>query len=247
MHQTSLMSTSAATILAHLKTVDAEHTQRASVVGLNAKVAALKAYQQRRFSHTYADLLLSTRYGPASRFFLDELYGPNDFTQRDAQFARVVPAVARLFPKEVVDTVETLAELHALSEKLDSCMAMHLERAAVNGIEYICAWQATGREAEREKQIALTLDVAGRLHRLTRRTVIRNSLRLMRGAARAAGLGDLQRFLESGFDTFRTMNGAHDFVSTVASRERTFGSSLFAARCSQPTDTSMTQALAELP
>ena len=32
------------------------------------------------------------RYAGAARFFLDELYGPGDFSQRDAQFARVVPA-----------------------------------------------------------------------------------------------------------------------------------------------------------
>ena len=63
------MSTSAATILAHLMTVERERAHRAVTPGLGAKVVALKVYQQRRFSHTYADLLQSPRYGPASRFF----------------------------------------------------------------------------------------------------------------------------------------------------------------------------------
>lgn len=242
-----LMSNPAAAILAHLKTVDTERMRRATVAGLGAKVAVLKAYQQRRFSHTYADLLMSKRYGPAARFFLDELYGPNDFTHRDAQFARVVPALVRLFPKEIVDTVATLAELHALSETLDSAMAMQLAGDAVDGSKYIHAWQATGRQSDRQQQIALTLDVAGRLDRFTRRVMVRNSLRLMRGPARAAGLAELQRFLESGFDTFRTMNGAQDFVSTVSARERSLTSSLFGAKSSEPTDSSMTQALANLP
>lgn len=86
---------------------------------------------------TYAGLLLTTRYAAAVRFFLDELYGPSSFTQRDAQFARVVPALVRLCPREIVETVATLAELHALSESLDTTMAKHLGEIPVNAIDYI--------------------------------------------------------------------------------------------------------------
>lgn len=241
------MPTTAATILAHLKTVDDERARRAATPGLDAKVIALKRYQQQRFSHTYADLLESPRYGAAARFFLDELYGPSDFTRRDAQFARVVPALVRLFPTEIVETVAALAELHALSETLDTLMGSQLDEEAIAGIEYVVAWQATGRMTERDAQIALTLDVAGRLDRFTRRVLVRNSLRLMRGPARAAGLTDLQRFLEAGFDTFRAMHGAQEFIGTVSQRERALASALFAAAVSSPGDASIQLALARLP
>ena len=238
------MTTSAAAILAHLHAVEAERRQRAAVPGLNERVLLVKAYQQRRFSHTYADLLKSTRYGAASRFFLEELYGPTDFTRRDAQFARVVPALVKLFPSEIVDTVATLAELHALSESLDTALGSHLsEGVPIMGAEYIAAWQKTGNPDRRERQIALTLDVAGRLDRFTRKPLLRSSLRLMRGPARAAGLGELQHFLETGFDTFRAMNGAHEFVAIVESRERALASSLFSAGDSAST----TDALGKLP
>lgn len=241
------MSTTAVKILAHLTTVDNERDRRAAVAGLDGKVVALKRYQQRRFSHTYADLLDSPRYGAASRFFLNELYGPSDFTRRDAQFARVVPALVRLFPSEIVDTVAALAELHALSETLDTVMAEQLEGQAIAGIDYVVAWQATGRMAQRDAQVALTLDVAGRLDRFTRRVLVRNSLRLMRGPARAAGLAELQRFLESGFDTFRAMQGAQEFIAIVSERERALASSLFDAAVTGPSDPSMQIALARLP
>lgn len=241
------MSTSAATILTHLQTVDAERVRRAAVGGLNVKVIALKVFQQRRFSHTYGDLLQSHRYGAASRFFLDELYGPSDFTRRDAEFARVVPALVRLFPSDIVNTVATLAELHALSEVLDSAMGMQLTREVISSIDYIGAWQATGCKADRQKQVSLTLDVAGRLDRLTRRVLVRNSLRLMRGPARAAGLAELQRFLEVGFDTFRAMSGAQEFIATVSAREHALASSLFEAGLSNPAGLSVRRALDRLP
>ena len=221
------MSASAEAILANLRTVANERALRATKPGLEKKVAALKEFQQRRFSHTYADLLASPRYGAAAHFFLDELYGPEDFTRRDNQFARVVPALVRLFPSEVVQTVATLARLHALSETLDTTMADHLDDTGVEPAQYIRAWQTTGRSNDRDAQIALTLDVATRLDHFTRKPLLRNSLRLMRGPARAAGLAELQGFLESGFDTFRAMRGSQEFIHIVESRERALALVLF--------------------
>jgi hypothetical protein len=221
------MSATADIILANLRIVADERALRAIRPGLAEKVSTLKEFQQRRFSHTYADLLASARYGAAARFFLEELYGPEDFARRDTQFARVVPALVRLFPSEVVLTVATLARLHALSETLDTTMAGHLHGTSLEADQYIAAWQATGRSADRDAQIALTLDVAGRLDRFTRKPLLRNSLRLMRGPARAAGLAELQQFLERGFDTFRAMRGAQEFTGIVESRERALASLLF--------------------
>lgn len=242
------MPDSAAAILGHLKVVDAERQRRAADPALNAKVVAVKAFQQRRFSRTYADLLASARYGAATRFFLEKLYGPSDFTRRDAQFARMVPAMTRLFPNQTVATVSALAELHAATETLDTVMAAQLDREPITGADYIGAWQRLGRAPERERQIALTLDVATGLDELTRTPFLRQSLRLMRGPARAAGLAELQWFLETGFDTFRTMNGAEDFIALVASRERALAALLFAAGTEGIDDVaSMTNALDSLP
>jgi hypothetical protein len=42
-----------------------------------------------------------------------------------------------------------------------------------------------------------------------------------------AGLGELQAFLERGFDAFRTMPDASEFLDFVVSREREFSSALF--------------------
>lgn len=241
------MSNAAVEILAHLATVDLERRQREGVPGLGAKVAAVKAFQQRRFEKTYADLLGSPRYGAAARFFLDELYGPGDFTQRDAQFARVVPALVRLFPQEIVETVAALGALHALSEQLDTSLAAQLQTSVLDGPAYVRAWQAAGRAEDRDQQISLTLDVAERLDRLTQRMLVRNSLRLMRAPARAAGLSDLQRFLESGFESFRAMRGAQEFISTVRARERALASQLFSTSSTDPDASALQDLLRALP
>jgi hypothetical protein len=217
----------AAAILTHLEAVTHERARREAAPGLAAQVHAVKDYQQRRFAHTYADLLAIPRYAGAARFFLEELYGPGDFQRRDAQFARVVPTLVRLFPQEVIDTVGHLGELHALSEQLDTRMGERLAGPVVDAASYARAWRATGDSAARERQVELMLVIGRALDRLVGSFVVRQSLRLMRGPAAAAGLGDLQRFLETGLDAFRAMKGAGDFLATVERRELELCTALF--------------------
>jgi len=214
-------------ILQHLGAVRVERAARAADSALAERVTHLKRYQQARFALTYADLLGHPRYAGAARFFLDDLYGPEDFSQRDAQFARIVPALVRLFPDEVVATVEALTALHALSEQLDSEMARHLDKLPLTGSIYIGAWRRTGQPTSRQRQIDLMLGVGRALDVYTRRPLLRHSLRAMRIPARASGMSALQTFLESGFDTFRAMRGADEFLTQIAHRERAVVASLF--------------------
>jgi hypothetical protein len=232
-HTTPAMPFNATDILAALDAVRAERLRRRAAPELGLRIQAVKAYQQRRFAHTYADLLASARYRAAARFFLDDLYGPQDFAPRDAQLARVVPALVRLFPQAVVDVVGRVVSLHALSERLDSAMG---ERGAggeagaeLDANAYVQAWQATGQAESRERQIALTLEVGAALDALVHKPLLRNSLILMRTPARLAGLSDLQEFLERGFDAFRAMHGAAEFLARVAQRERQLAAVLFQA------------------
>ncbi len=221
------MSDIATRIQQSLAAVDIERRRRAAVPNLAAEVAALKAYQQKRFARTHASLLAHPRYGRAANFFLNELYGPQDFTQRDAQFSRIVPALVRLFPADTVATVESLAAVHALSERLDTAMAIHLAGAAPTRASYLRAWQATGEPAARARQIELVMSVGEALDRHTRSFVLRASLKAMRGPARAAGMGALQTFLETGFEAFGAMRGAREFLATIQARESALVARLF--------------------
>ena len=214
-------------ILQSLAAVDTERHRREATPALAGQVAALKAYQQQRFARTHASLLAHPRHGRAARFFLEELYGPQDFTQRDAQFSRIVPALVRLFPADTVATVESLAAVHALSERLDTAMAIHLDGAAPARATYVRAWQATGEAAARARQVELVMSIGEALDRHTRSFMLRASLKAMRGPARAAGMGALQTFLEAGFDAFGAMGGAREFLATIEARETALARRLF--------------------
>ena len=221
------MSDIASRILQSLAAVETERRRRAATPTLVGDVATLKAYQQKRFARTHASLLAHPRHGRAANFFLNELYGPQDFTQRDAQFSRIVPALVRLFPADTVATVESLAAVHALSERLDTAMAIHLAGERPARTSYVRAWQATGEAAARARQIALVMSVGEALDRHTRSFVLRASLKAMRRPARAAGMGALQTFLEDGFDAFGAMGGAKEFLAAIQVRETALVGRLF--------------------
>lgn len=222
------MNPSGKKVLTCLQQVAGERAARAGDATLGARVALVKAFQHRRFAHTYRDVLADPRYAAAARFFLVDLYGPADFSERDQQFARIVPALVRLFPKEIVDTVSDLAALHALSERLDSAMAGCEWSPPLDGNAYMRAWRTVAAAADRSRQVDLMVAVGGALDRYTRSLVLRQSLRVMRRPAQAAGLGALQQFLERGFDTFRAMRGADTFLRLIEERERALAAALFA-------------------
>lgn len=221
--------------------MDAAHTIREAVARVTAiRLAALsdpsmlaatkavKSFQAKRFSGTYSDLLLSVEFGAAARFFLEDLYSDKDYSQRDAQFSRIAGALQTLFPEQVVATAVSLAQLHLLTEELDAQMAASWIAQSQNAqsdsvTRYMVCWRHVAREADRIRQLDKVLSVGADLDRLTRTPGLRFMLRMMRRPASAAGLGSLQNFLESGFDTFSGMSGnggrALEFLNTIQRRE----------------------------
>jgi len=248
------VSETARHVLDDLGIVDRLRAERAADAALAQRVRSLKAYQARRFERSYADLLADPRYRDAARFFLDELYGPQEFSARDAQFARVVPKLVGLFPKQLAGTVAALAKLHALSETLDTAMARALPGPEIAALDYLQAWQHCGRPDLRQQQIDLTMAIGRALDRTTRSRLLRGALHMMRAAAHAAGLGDLQHFLERGFDTFGEMGGATEFLDIVRQREAAMAAALYdpraatvAAQPQRRASTEHLRALAQLP
>lgn len=216
-------------IRAHLSSVERLRTQ-ARDEGLDSAVSTVKRLQSRRFRGTYADVLEHPVQGLAARFFLDELYGDHDFHHRDAQFARIAGAIERLFPEAVAELSVDLAEMHALTETLDHTLASHwLELDSHTGAarRYVQAWRATGRRPERDRQLAVVQHMGAELQRMTRSRSLLMMLKMMRRPAQAAGLSDLQHFLEAGFAAFGGLGDARPFLETVAARERRWIDALF--------------------
>ncbi|HRK24466.1 MAG TPA: hypothetical protein PLQ11_05880 [Beijerinckiaceae bacterium] len=192
--------------------------------------ALLRSWQSQRLARTHADLLADARFHDAAQFFLDELYGLKDTAQRDADATRVAPTLARVLPEAGLETVADAAELDAISEEFDAAMVRALGRK-VEGIDsagYAAAYRKVGRKDDRLRQIGLVEHLGQALDRLTRRAFAGTALKMMRKPAELAGFADLQAFLQTGYDAFRKMGSAEDFLNRIISRERAIVEALFA-------------------
>lgn len=219
----------ASRIRAHLSEVAHLYTQVSDPEMMAARTA-VKQLQSRRFRATYADFLGSPTHGAATHFFLEELYGKSDFAERDAQFGQIAGAIERLFPAAVGELAVDLAEIHALSERLDHTMA---EQWLVFGAEtsdaerYVRSWRATNQRGQRMRQLAVVLHMGRELQRLTRVKSLLVALKMMRQPAHLAGLASLQQLLERGFAAFAAMGDAKSFLTAIESRESAWIADMF--------------------
>ena len=191
----------------------------------------LREWQAARLSRSYPDLLASERFGKAAHFFLTDLYGPKDFSSRDEEVERIMPLMLSILPLSALQTLSLAIEVDALTEALDAAMVVELEKAgaidAIDAEAYASAYRAVGRQLDRERQIDLIQSTGEALDRLAKKPLLTTLLRLRRAPAHLAGLGDLHEFLESGFDAFRHMGDAHEFLDIIETRERRVLENLF--------------------
>lgn len=187
---------------------------------------ALRRFQSERMASTHADLLLDAEYSAAARFFLDDLYGTDDLTRRDADLERVIPSMERLLPLPALKTVAEAIALDALSERLDAAMAQRLG-ACFTEDDYIVAYRDVTTRSDRIRQLDYVALVGGALCDLVRVPLIGGTLKMMRGPAKLAKLTELHSFLERGFHAFKVMRKPQEFVDTIVSRERVIMENLF--------------------
>ena len=204
------------------------HQERGASAELAAALDRVARWQSRRLNATYSDLAADPRYAEAIAFFQSELYGPGDFSQRDADLARVVPIMIRVLPDAVVETVAMAMELSTLSHELDHALVGKLDASAPFTVAAYCdAYRACDNRAERTRQIELIGRTGRALDRYVRQPMLRPLLLMMRHPARAAGLAALQEFLEGGFASFAGMREVDAFLKAVDNRETTLMEAMF--------------------
>ncbi len=221
MAETDSTPSAAAALVRELSRVQRLHAERTGNPILAGSLERVANWQARRLRMTYGDLGAEPRYAPAIAFFQNDLYGPGDFSRRDADLARVVPMLVKVLPDKVIATVALAMELSGLSQELDRVLLARLPRADghFNVLEYCKAYRRAGNFPLRRRQVKLIVDVGTALDRHVSKPLTRTALAMMRQPARLAGLSGLQDFLERGFTAFRAMNGADEFLRTIETRE----------------------------
>lgn len=223
------MSNTLKNIIQHLQ--ETEQMQKLiTQQNLTEKVRTLQTWQTKRLLFTHDDLWQSKRFNPAMQFFVDELYGPRDFSQRDVELARVVPKMAKILPNKGLISLQAALRLNCLSLELDIALVHKLGSAEINRSSYFDCYRQSDNQSKREEQIQLLEDLGLDLEQVVKIKGISAILMLSRKPAKVAGVKSLHEFLEKGFKSFKKLGDVHDFIDPIINRERELMRLLFTAK-----------------
>jgi hypothetical protein len=206
--------------------------QRVTSSGLDPRLASLRQWQTHRLARSYADLLANPRFAPACRFFLDDIYSPRDFAQRDHDMLQMHDFMRRFVPAGMMQPLTLTVTLHALTEKLDRALGTMLfgemQAAEVTLAGYAEAYRRCDNYDERVAQVSLVGEIGQHLDRIVRQPLTGTVLGLAAGPARRAGWDELTGFLERGYRAFKVMGGAKAFLELVRRRETRYLDRIYA-------------------
>lgn len=227
------MSNTLDKIIAHLNKV-AELQSYTKQKGLSGAIAKVQQWQCKRLLASHDDLWQQKRFKPAMQFFIDELYGPKDFSQRDEDIARVVPKMANILPEKALMSVESALHLNALSYQLDIDVTDHLGDAQLNRESYAIAYKACDNQEERTLQISYIQTLGEDLADVIDIRGISALLMLSRKPAQMAGLLSLHEFLEAGYKAFKKLGNVNEFIVPIVTREKQIMQQLFSDDSENP-------------
>jgi len=211
---------------------DARH-RKVESTPLSPEMFLLRSWQAERLARAYADVRARPSYEKATDFFLTDLYGAKDFSQRDHDIDRVYRLARRFFPPQMIKFLTLSVELNQLSAKLDT----ELVGALVNDLGmtdtltpemYTAAYRVCDNYDIRLHQIDLVVQVGKRIDRAMRLPLIGTALKLAQAPAHTAGWHEMYDFLVRGFDAFKKMKNRHAFFQLIQTRETKILKDIFA-------------------
>lgn len=211
-----------AELLRHTQRSNELHFQYARDSRLREIYQAFIDWQLDYLLQYFEDMQARPDQAAAVAFIISDLAGV-EISQRDQEFAKVVPMMVRLLPKNVLASAAAAMRLNAsvLENNLAICQsidAAHLLSGKVREREYAEACRCVTSYEECMELVGLTVELGHELQHAIEIPMIGVTLKAMRGPARLAGIGALQSFLETGFRTFTALENVDQFLSEIEQR-----------------------------
>jgi len=191
----------------------------------------LQAFQSERMSRTYADLKQNPEYHRIGKFFFDEIYGPMDFTIRDASIRKLHKALEGRIDGNILSAVDMVFDLQELSEELDDRLVERMNIRGygpeLNANQYETIYRDLDNFDQRMTQVEMATDAVAEFHRFSKKWIVGISLKTARSASRVMGLGRIMDFIYEGYSAFHSINDIQSFTDTIRSREEAFNRSIW--------------------
>jgi hypothetical protein len=223
---------SPASLLKELENNPELRQKPAAPAQLDPKLLMLRAWQANRLSRTYVDLLETGQYGPASRFFLSDIYASKDFSQRDHDIVTIYTFLSHILPPISLQLLRDSIELNQMTDALDKALLAVLVdqlgvTTTITPARYARAYQICDNYAERAAQIRGIAKTVKAVGEGARWPLVSAALKLVHKPAVRAGWVELYEFLDRGYKAFKPMKNIGYFVDVIRDRETQILDNLF--------------------
>lgn len=170
----------------------------------------------------FDDLHGRAGYGEAIDFTISDLAGVR-VSGRDHDLERAAPVITRMLPGQALETLAAAAKLNAsvLAFNLGIFRELQVDGVlpgAISDRAYCVACRKTSTLEASIGLVTLAVSLGRTLKTLIKVPLLGALLRTMRGPAHAAGFGELQEFLESGYTKFRAIPDIDHFLDEIDTR-----------------------------
>lgn len=183
---------------------------------------ALQIFQSNRLRRDYRDLAEIEQYEQIGEFFFSEMYGPRDYSRRDAD-ARRLHNLLHMLPGVHLHDVEQVLELLELTNTLDEGLARRMLDMGVHTDfdeeTYDFYYREMDNYDARLQQLELVRACLYNVFRLSRSKILGAALHRSGMLARLAGFEVGHDFLRKAFDALQNVSSIDRFAETIYSRE----------------------------
>jgi hypothetical protein len=191
----------------------------------------LQTFQAKRIAETYTDIEKNSQYSELYHFFLEYIYGPQDFGFRNESIKSLHHKMSKILKGEIIHAVGKVIELNDLSENLDDKMVFQMKNMGVNEEldmeKYKIIYRKCNNYDARVDQINLLLDSVKAIHHISQMRFIGFTLKAVNKAAHIAGFGKIMDFLVAGYEAFHQVKDIEDFANIILMHEMELNNNLF--------------------
>lgn len=209
--------------------------ERAKPAAVSEMLKAMRQWRALRMQGTYADLYESSRYRQAVDFLIKDLFGTDKLGVRASQLQKAESAMVRIMSDTLLGMTAKAVRLTALTIDLDVTLAdqlseMGIEPEKLSGDSMAEGLRRCDDLLRYRQQAGLVESVGVEIDTAVHKPFVAMALRMCRGPAHMMGLADLQDFLERGFEAFKKMKSAKEFLAIYAGRENAILDNVFSGR-----------------
>ena len=195
-----------------------------SDAALSQKLEEVQSWQRARIKNTHKALFAQPQNVPMAHYFVNKLYGGDEFDILAKQLERIVPKaqkLEKLAPAAALETGSRAIHSAIVATELDLHLAEWLleKDLPINEDNMLRAYREVDEADKRREQLASLKDVCYRTDKYINSFMLQKAFALAKGTAYKYNYQPLYDFMAEGFAAMKPLRNVASFIEPVCERE----------------------------